>query len=337
MFRDNDARREVTRSPLGQVSRDITRFFGKDLASCERNLLSIYLAEADEQTCEAALTTTELRARGAGSNLGRICAIRKCLVDRGFLEWIMDRRIGNRGRVGVFKISCPPIGAADETSRQMAEDRPSVAATDGRKLANGEGDSCTENVQQSDSKLAAKCPIVETTVSREPANSGEKIVPPHTPPSERVLNTELAAQARALEAVTAISIYNAYPRKVARRRALRAIDQALKRLTSSKSPEPSGGWAAWLLDRTRRYHDIRRRHWSDEVEKFTPHPATWFNDERYHDDPETWEPIKTRGTANKTNGVPNEHRIGNQIERYALPTTSTLNDRGGQYRRGAAG
>lgn len=73
--------------------------------------------------------------------------------------------------------------------------------------------------------------------------------------------------------VTSEEIYQAYPRKVAKPAALRAIEKAKRQTAPDR-----------LLELTRAYASARR----GEEERFTPHPATWFNEERYNDDPKTW-------------------------------------------------
>ncbi len=70
-------------------------------------------------------------------------------------------------------------------------------------------------------------------------------------------------------------IYQAYPRKVAKPDALRAIRRALSRIAD---PE--------LLRLTRAYASAR----STSDPRFTPHPATWFAGNRFLDDPSTWNP-----------------------------------------------
>ena len=70
-------------------------------------------------------------------------------------------------------------------------------------------------------------------------------------------------------------IYAAYPRKVARKLAMRAIIRAME-----KTP------AELLIVLTRQYAEARR----GQDENFTPHPSTWFNQERFNDAPETWKP-----------------------------------------------
>ena len=71
----------------------------------------------------------------------------------------------------------------------------------------------------------------------------------------------------------AMSIYMAYPRKVARKAALRAIKKALL-------DEPFGD----LLDAVEEYAEARK----GQDSQFTPHPSTWFNQERWADDRSDW-------------------------------------------------
>lgn len=91
------------------------------------------------------------------------------------------------------------------------------------------------------------------------------------------------AQARECE-----EVWKAYPRKVAKPSALTAIRKAIK----------AHGYLR-VLAATRRFAVIR----PDKNDSYTPHPATWFNQQRYNDDPATWEskakgqkgaPVKTR-------------------------------------------
>ena len=68
-------------------------------------------------------------------------------------------------------------------------------------------------------------------------------------------------------------IYEAYPRKVARPAAIQAIRRALQ----AKSFD-------WLLGQVERYAEAVE----GQSKKFVPHPATWFNQARYDDDPNEW-------------------------------------------------
>ena len=67
-------------------------------------------------------------------------------------------------------------------------------------------------------------------------------------------------------------IYEAYPKKVAKPAALRAIRRALQH----HAPE-------FLLERTRLFAAT----YNGEP-RFIPYPATWFNEARFNDDPATW-------------------------------------------------
>tara|TARA_R110000824_G_scaffold155562_1_gene328327 strand:+ start:453 stop:1016 length:564 start_codon:yes stop_codon:yes gene_type:complete len=71
----------------------------------------------------------------------------------------------------------------------------------------------------------------------------------------------------------AMALYLAYPRKVARAAALRAIRKAL-------IGEPFD----LLLDAVQEYADAR----NGQDSQFTPHPSTWFNQERWADDRSDW-------------------------------------------------
>ena len=72
---------------------------------------------------------------------------------------------------------------------------------------------------------------------------------------------------------SAEEIYQAYPKKAARPAALRAIEKALKRYP-----------AEFLLERVRRYALVVK----GAETRYIPHPATWFNQERFNDPEDTW-------------------------------------------------
>ena len=74
-------------------------------------------------------------------------------------------------------------------------------------------------------------------------------------------------------------IYAAYPRKAGRKKAIAAIQNALR----SKRVDPQH-----LLERTEGYARIAGAAPPDRV-RFIPHPATWFNQGRWDDDPAEWE------------------------------------------------
>lgn len=83
-------------------------------------------------------------------------------------------------------------------------------------------------------------------------------------------------------------IYNAYPVKEARGKAIEKICRCFVKLEKSGVADP----VTFLLDKTLQYAEVRR----GLDNQFVPAPARWFFEERYNDDPSTW----TRGNGGKT-------------------------------------
>lgn len=81
-------------------------------------------------------------------------------------------------------------------------------------------------------------------------------------------------------------IYQAFPLKVGKPDALKAIKKAM-----TKEPHDK------LLEKTKLFATARNGDLN-----FCPHPATWFNQERYNDDPMTW---KRNDVNEKITKVPN--------------------------------
>lgn len=75
-------------------------------------------------------------------------------------------------------------------------------------------------------------------------------------------------------------IWNAYPYKVGKPDGMRAIQKALER----------GYEADFILARTMAYAKARNGDLT-----FVPNPSTWFNQERFNDDPTTWAPKNSNG------------------------------------------
>lgn len=90
-------------------------------------------------------------------------------------------------------------------------------------------------------------------------------------------------------------IYQRYPRKVAKGNALKAIRNAMKLHDAS-----------WLLKKVEAY--AKAINWQEN--RYIPYPATWFNAERFNDDPKEWE--KPAGTVAKSIQEPNEARRGHE-------------------------
>ena len=81
--------------------------------------------------------------------------------------------------------------------------------------------------------------------------------------------------------IKADDIYAAYPRKVGKQRAIKAIQKAGKDVGMDK-----------LLKAVKAYAEATSR-WPEADKQYIPFPATWFNRGSYEDDPKEWE----RGTA----------------------------------------
>jgi hypothetical protein len=95
------------------------------------------------------------------------------------------------------------------------------------------------------------------------------------------------------------AIYGLYPRKVGRPPALKAIVKILKagEITELDLQAKVREFAACVAK------------WPEQDKPFIPHPATWFNQQRYMDDPATWrrEPVASTTVdfrAQKKEGAP---------------------------------
>lgn len=82
-------------------------------------------------------------------------------------------------------------------------------------------------------------------------------------------------------------VYEAYPRQVGRAKAIEAIRNAVARLGTGKdAPAMDCASAlAFLLEAVVRYAMSP----AGNAGKFTPYPATWFNQEKYFDDKREWQ------------------------------------------------
>lgn len=76
-----------------------------------------------------------------------------------------------------------------------------------------------------------------------------------------------------VEPTEAERIYGVYPRKVGRPVALRAIARAIAKVGFAELLNRTAAFAAAVAGKD---------------PQFIPHPATWFNQERFADDPATW-------------------------------------------------
>lgn len=112
--------------------------------------------------------------------------------------------------------------------------------------------------------------------TKSESKAGYPSAPPPAPAGELALGSLLEAQPTGPTVVSAEVIYAAYPRKVAKQDAIKAIEKTMKRIAPLR-----------LLERTQAFAKATEA-WTDHDRQYIPHPATWFNRGSYDDDPATW-------------------------------------------------
>lgn len=120
------------------------------------------------------------------------------------------------------------------------------------------------------------------TWHKDPVSANEAQRAEH-PPCKR----EAAGSSPAVGSITAADIYAAYPRKVGKGAAIKAIEKAIKKLAPGKDAITHWNPAEALLEQTKEYAAAVAT-WPKDERKYCPHPATWYNQERYCDDPTEW-------------------------------------------------
>ena len=97
-------------------------------------------------------------------------------------------------------------------------------------------------------------------------------------------------------------IYARYPRNVARGPALAAIRKAIGRLETGEGGQPMSvaDAVAFLVARTESFADSPLGKRPDKSK--IPHPATWFNQQRYLDDSEAWQHVSETYQQPNPNG-----------------------------------
>lgn len=84
-------------------------------------------------------------------------------------------------------------------------------------------------------------------------------------------------------------IYAAYPRHVGKKDALKAIERAMKCVRQADAGQVEKIAASeYIFERTKAFAEAVKQ-WPPQDRQFIPHPATWFNQGRYADDPKEWE------------------------------------------------
>lgn len=93
----------------------------------------------------------------------------------------------------------------------------------------------------------------------------------------KTFDDDLLIQDAPTRKAQADEIYKLYPRKVAKPAAIKSIEKALKGIA--------------FVELKKRVAQLALM-WDNADTSFMPHAATWFNQERFNDDPSTWMPRK---------------------------------------------
>ena len=134
-------------------------------------------------------------------------------------------------------------------------------------------DAVTRNSDAADADADAK----EQNLSTHPSDECEK-------DSAAVASDSRLSKGK--RAVLAAEVYAAYPRKVAKAPALKAIQKAIVTIADRDFRGNLKAAAEWLKSRVDHYAQSPQGRREDKT--YIPHPATWFNDGRYDDDPSQW-------------------------------------------------
>lgn len=141
--------------------------------------------------------------------------------------------------------------------------------------------------------------LSKLTGSTPPA---QNVPPPHADPAPKTRTRENKKQEQLLN-----EIYRAYPRQIARGRAVEKIGVALGKITESgKTPDEA---AAWLLAKTKEFAASPM----GKCGIYTPYPSTWFHQQRYNDDTSEWQ----HGDADSKPDRPDETAWGEADEQFS--------------------
>lgn len=104
-----------------------------------------------------------------------------------------------------------------------------------------------------------------------------------------------------------VAIYTAYPKHIGKRKALKQIELAVKRLVVGEACEVLDAMAArrWLWRKIAAY----ARSPAAKDAQFVPHPATWFAQSRYLDDEKEWNTTGRKEGGNATTSNHAQDRV----------------------------
>lgn len=217
-------------------------------------------------------------------------------------EGVIDKTLGSISRITnvprrVIQKAISTLCSPDHNSRTPSEDGRRLVLIDehrdwGWKIVNylKYRQIRDEEARRSSNRSYKRAQRVRDTSDQKPDSQQCQPVSAHTEAEEEA-DTEAKSKTKSppKTQLALLEIYEAYPRKVGKPDALKAIDKALWRLKSGVDA-PKELFASmddaivFLLHRTRFFAKCP----AGQNGKFTPHPATWFNSSRYLDDDLEW-------------------------------------------------
>lgn len=103
--------------------------------------------------------------------------------------------------------------------------------------------------------------------------------------------------------IDAEAIYQAYPRKVGKTAAIKAITAALRQVNKCGPLDGHATAGDYLLERAQSYAEAVAT-WPARDREYIPMPATWFNRGSYLDDPREWQ---AKGARTATTDQPRDY------------------------------
>jgi cell fate (sporulation/competence/biofilm development) regulator YmcA (YheA/YmcA/DUF963 family) len=198
---------------------------------------------------------------------------------------LLDRYTGVTG----FVTTMEKVGWVIESNDRLILpnfDRHNGASSKKRALGNNRKANWAANQLAGNAKSNAKSNALSVTKALPEKRREEK---------SRVLSKDNTSDAE--------MIYSAYPKKVGKQQAMKAIAQSLKQIPACE-----------LLPIVQQY--AKARDGADQ--QYTPNPATWFNQGRWMDDPETWKPKQPTGTFGVKNPTTHNERHPDQLNEDLL-------------------
>jgi hypothetical protein len=214
------------------------------------------------------------------------------MADKHGRVWASIPGLANRARVPVESAekAINAFLSADEWSRTKTDEGKRIEPIDGgwrllnyRKYRDIRDD---ENRRIQNAEAQARFRSKQVSQSKPEVSSGK-------PTGKPIAEAEAEAEADHKESTivrdaNATVIYEFYPRKVGKPAAIKAIKRALMKFSYEL-----------VLEKTKAYAAAR----AGEDQQFTPHPATWFNQQRFNDDSSTWKISHATNQTNRNAGI----------------------------------